>query len=189
MNIPHIYFILFAKYVFTYLFLAVPGLSIGIRALECRLRCPTVCGSLVPQLGMEPLDHQRSPLMSILLTHPLMDTWAASAFLLLGVVLLGTWRYSYMFGTHPLEGKNKTSPMQELLFGAHLAVLVQNAQRVTASSNRAPPFVSPRPAWASLRTLVPPTQNASTPGWFNGLNGTTGIRSVFYFLIMRHVES
>ena len=51
------------------------------------------------------------------------------------------------------------------------------------------PFVSPRPAQASLRTLVPPTQHASTPGWFNGLNGTTGIRSVFYFLIMWHVES
>ena len=89
-NIPHIYFISFAKYVFTYLFLAVPGLSIGIRALECRLSCPTVCGSLVPEPGMEPQDHQRSPLVSILFTHPLTDTWAASAFQLLGVVLLGT---------------------------------------------------------------------------------------------------
>ena len=88
MNIPHTYFILFAKYVFTYLFLAVPGLSFGILALECRLSCSTVCGSLVPQPGMEPLDHQGGPLMSILFTHPLVDTWAASAFQLLGVVLL-----------------------------------------------------------------------------------------------------
>ena len=32
----------------------MPGLSFGIQALECRLSCPSVCGVLVPQPGMEP---------------------------------------------------------------------------------------------------------------------------------------